>query len=156
MKRIVLGIVCTVLAFYALADGEDDKKKKEKKPVPVPVYFMGTTIDQAELGKREFDALIKKGFTSIDSNGRVFNVEQFMFTFCERNLYEDSVGNPMILTDYLSEYSFSNQFKEYQLEALLRRAKPGDTVFIEKIKLTADDSTKVGAQGIPMKIVITR
>lgn len=149
-------MICTVLAFYALADGKDDEQKKKKKPVPVPVYFVGSDMNWGNIKKDEFDALIKKGFTSRDSNGRVFEVQQFMFTFCERNLYEDSVGNPMVLTDYLSEYSFSNKFKDYQLKALLRRAKPGDTVFIEKILLTAADSTKAGANGKPMKLVITR
>ena len=103
-----------------------------------------------------FDSLLRQGFTSRDSNGRVFDVKSFMFTYCERKLYEDSIGNPMILTDYISEYCFDNKLKDYQLAALLDRSKWGDTLIIEKIKLEAADSTAAGAAGKALKITIGR
>lgn len=159
MKRIaqiLVLLLCGVVAVDAIADEKDKDKKKKPKPVPVAVYLANTNIDSAAIRKPLFDSLIKQGFTSRDSNGRVFEVKGFKFTFCERNLYEDSLGNPMIVTDYLSEYSFDSKFMDYQQDALIRRAKPGDTVFIENITLRAADSTEAGAKGKPLKLVITR
>lgn len=79
-----------------------------------------------------------------------------MFTFCERVLYEDSVGNPFITTDYLSEFTFDSKLKDYQLNALLDRTKKGDTVIFEQIKLEAADTTKAAAYGKAFRLIISR
>ena len=139
---------------WAGDDGKD--KKKVKKVVPVKVYLGNSDIDTGIIKKPLFDSLLKQGLTSRDSNGRVFNVKSYMFTFCERMLYEDSVGNPFVTTDYLSEFTFDSKLKEYQLNALLERTKKGDTVIFEQIQLEAADSTKAHAVGKPLRIVITR
>src|SRR5690606_33165432 len=126
MKRtvqILILLVVAVTTINVFADEKDKEKPKKPKIVPVKVYIGNSDIDSGVISHQLFDSLIRQGFTSRDSNGRVFNVKSFMFTYCERNLYEDSVGNPMILTDYLSEYSFDRKLKNYQLEALLERAK---------------------------------
>lgn len=159
MKRIVQILILMLVAVMApkvFADekDQDNDKAKVKKPVPVKVYIGNSNIDSGVITTRLFDSLLRQGFTSRDSNGRVFNVKSFMFTYCERNLYEDSVGNPMILTDYISEYCFDNKLIDYQLEGILGRAKWGDTLIIEKIKLVAADSTEAGAFGKPVKLTI--
>lgn len=157
MKKVVrlsvllLGIVFAVSVFA-------DEKEPQKKPkiVPVPVYLGNSDINGGEVPKQVFDSLLKQGFTARDSNGRQYKVSSFMFTFCERMIYEDSIGNLMPLTDYLSEYCFDNKLLDYQLNTLLERGKRGDTLILEQIKLTAMDSTKAGAYGKALRIVITR
>lgn len=149
-------MILTISATWtAWAEGDDKEKKKVKKPVPVPVYIGHSNIDSGFISKPLFDSLIKQGFTARDSSGRTYDIKSFMFTFCERVLYEDSVGNPMILTDYLSEFSFDNQLKQYQLNAVLERAKWGDTIILEQIKLEAKDSTKKEAFGKAVRLIIS-
>ncbi len=161
MKRtvqILILLLAGIITPKVFADEKDQDKDKKKKPKPVPVtvYIGNSDIDTGVITKQVFDSLLKEGFTSKDSTGRVFNVKSFMFTYCERNLYEDSIGNPMILTDYLSEFCFDSKLKDYQLEALLSRSKWGDTLIIEKIRLEAADSTKDAAGGKPVKLTIGR
>ncbi|MCB9046326.1 MAG: hypothetical protein H6550_09320 [Chitinophagales bacterium] len=154
--QILMLLLVAITAPNAFADEKDQDKEKAKKPkpVPVPVYIGNSDIDSGVISKQLFDSLLRQGFTSRDSNGRVFDVKSFMFTYCERNLYEDSIGNPMILTDYLSEFCFDNKLKDYQLEGILSRSKWGDTLILEKITLNAADSTKAGAHGKQVKLTI--
>lgn len=158
MKRTlqILVVLLVLVSVVKVSAGDDKDKKKAKKPVPVSVYLGNSTIDSGFVTKSLFDSLLKQGLTSRDSNGRVFDVKSFMFTFCERNLYEDSVGNLQIMTDYLSEITFDSKLIDYQLNALLQRAKTGDTVIFEKIMLHAADSTKAGAYGKPMRLIIAK
>ncbi|HEY9178871.1 MAG TPA: hypothetical protein VIN07_14340 [Flavipsychrobacter sp.] len=159
MRRTVSILMLLTGALFALnaAAGEDDKDQKKKpKIVPIPVYFGNSGIDSGVVSEEVFDSLLKQGFTSRDSNGRVYNVNSFMFTYCERNLYEDSVGNPIILTDYLSEFCMNGKLEDYQLEALRYKSKWGDTLIIEKIMLTSADSAKTKGYGKAMKLVIGR
>lgn len=155
LAQILLIFLGGMIAINAVAD-EKDKKKEKPKPVPVPVYLGEGDFNGGNIKLSLFDSLIQQGLFARDSNGRAFNVRQFMFTYCERNLYEDAVGNPMIMTDYLAEYCMEGSFNEHQLDALRRRAKSGDTLIIEKILLEAADSTKAGAHGIPLKIYLVR
>lgn len=145
-----------LLALKVAADDKDKNKDKKPKIVPVPVYLGNSAVDSGLISKDKFNSLVKQGLTARDSSGREYTVKSFMFTYCERNLYEDSVGNPLILTDYLSEFSFSNKLEDYQLQALLERTKWGDTVIFEKIMLEAADSTKAQAFGKAMKLTIGR
>lgn len=159
MKRTVqlfLLLAGGVFALSAFTDEKDQAKKPKVKPKPIPVYLGNSNIDSGMVAKPLFDSLLKQGFTARDSNGRVFEVKSFMFTFCERMLYEDSIGNPLFMTDYLSEYNFDNKLKDYQLNALLDRTKGGDTLIIEQIKLVAADTTKAEALGKQLRVVITR
>lgn len=149
-------LIGALVTWQAMA-GEDDKEQKKKpKIIPIPVYLGNSDIDSGVVPEQVFDSLLKQGFTSRDSNGRVYNVNSFMFTYCERNLYEDSVGNPLILTDYISEFSFENKLKDYQLEALIDKSKWGDTLILEKIMLTSADSAKANGFGKAMKLIIGR
>ncbi len=154
--RLSLVAIMACVVVTALADEKDDKNKKKPKPVKVAVYFGKSDIDSGILVKPAFDSLLKQGLTSKDSNGRVFEVKSFMMTFCERNIYEDSVGNLMPVTDYLSEYSFDSKLKPYQLTYVLEHRKKGDTIIFEHIKLQSVDSVKAGANGKPFRIIVGR
>lgn len=158
MKRIAglpLILLTALLAIGVYAQEKDDKNKKPPKPKPVPVYLGNSSIDSGLVSKRTFDSLIRQGLTAKDSAGHPYNVNSFFMTFCERAVYEDSVGNLMLMTDYLSEYCFDSKLKEYQLNVLLERTKKGDTVIFEDIKLTSADSNK-GAHGKPMRLIISK
>lgn len=159
MKRTVqifLLALGALLALEVVADEGGKDQKKKLKIIPIPVYLGNSDIDSGVISKPLFDSLVKQGLTARDSGGRIYDVKSFMFTFCERNLYEDSVGNPVIITDYLSEFCFDNKLKGYQLQALLERSKWGDTVIFEKIMLEAADSTKAQGFGKAMKLIIGR
>lgn len=159
MKRILqFGLIgfCALIAITAWADEKKkDDDKKKKKPVPVTVYLGNSDITGGTIKKSKFDELVKQGLTSRDSTGRVFEVESFFMTFCERMIYEDSVGNLMPVTDYLSEYCFDNKLKDYQERVLIERTKHGDTVIFEDIHLISADSLKAGAKGTPIRLVIS-
>lgn len=157
MKRkgyILTLLIGALVAWQAMAGEGDKEQKKKPKIVPIPVYFGNSDIDSGLVPKQVFDSLLKQGLTSRDSNGRVYNVNSFMFTYCERNLYEDSVGNPIILTDYLSEFCMKGKLEDYQLESILYKSKRGDTLIIEKIMLTSADSAKATGFGKAMKLII--
>lgn len=147
-------LIGALVAWQAMAGEGDKEQKKKPKIVPIPVYFGNSDIDSGLVPKQVFDSLLKQGLTSRDSNGRVYNVNSFMFTYCERNLYEDSVGNPIILTDYLSEFCMKGKLEDYQLESILYKSKRGDTLIIEKIMLTSADSAKATGFGKAMKLII--
>lgn len=153
LSVLLAGILCLSNVW---ADGADDKKKEEKKkPYKIPVYLGNSDIDSGFITKNLFDSLLVQGLTSKDTNGKVFIVKSFMLTFCERNIYEDSVGNLMLYTDYYPEYCFDSKLKDYQQNALLTRTKKGDTVIFEDIKLESTDSTKYAAIGKPMRLIIS-
>jgi hypothetical protein len=145
-----------LVAWQAVADEGDKEQKKKPKIVPIPVYLGNSDIDSGLVSEQVFDSLLKQGFTARDSSGRIYTVNSFMFTYCERNLYEDSVGNPIILTDYLSEFCMKGKLEDYQLEAILDKSKRGDTLIIEKIMLTSADSAKATGFGKSMKLTIGR
>lgn len=160
MKRLLqisILLVSVLCISNAIADGSDDKDKKEKEKniYKIPVYIGNSTIDSGLISKKAFDSLLKQGLTSKDTNGRAYTVKSFFLTFCERNIYEDAEGNLMPYTDYLSEYCFDNKLKGYQEEALLERAKKGDTVIFEDIKLVATDDSQYHAIGKPVRLIIS-
>lgn len=152
----MIGALVLVNAYADEKDQKDAKQKKDPKASWIPVYLGQSDIDSGLISKPLFDSLIKQGLVSRDSAGKEYKVTGFMLTFCERMLYEDSIGNIIPVTDYLSEYCFDNKLKAHQEDALLRRAKNGDTVFFEDIRLESLDSVKRPAHGRPIKLIITR
>ena len=71
---------------------------------PVKAYLGRSDLNGGPISKQAFDSYLKQGLTARDSMGVAYRVDGFTFSYSERNLYEDSVGNLMILTDYLSEF----------------------------------------------------
>lgn len=158
MKNIAKWLVVVIAVVATLNVWADDKQKKKeaKKPVQIPVYLGYSDIQDGMIKKPVFDSLIRQGLTSRDSTGRAYNIEKFRFTFCERNIYEDAEGNLMPHTDYTTEYAYDSKLMDYQLRALLERAKRGDTVIFEDMTLKSLDVDSIVSTGKQLKLIITR
>lgn len=145
---LLLGI-CIVAVFMVRAQ-KAEEKKPSPKPKPIPVYLNG--LSDGTVSKATFDAMLLQKFTSKDSVGKQYMVDGFLLTFAERNLYEDSVGKLMILTDFLSEVCYGDSLTTYLKNVLKERAKMGDTVIFDQITVRGTDGH--GLHGKPMKFII--
>jgi hypothetical protein len=127
----------------------DGKPKTEAPKVVrnlVPMVTFGNcNYTGGNIKKHVFDSLAHFPLSSKDSMGNVYRVIGFDFTYGERNLYEDSVANLMVVTDYLHEYCPGDTLSAGITATLFDRTKPGDTVFIEKVKVVR----KVGETFLP-------
>ncbi len=99
------------------------------------VYFGHTSISGGKLKKAVFDSLVKLGLSSRDTLGNTYKVLGFDFTYAERNLYEDSTANYIVVADYNYEYCPGDTISKGISRSLFSRTKPGDTVFFDKIKV---------------------
>lgn len=136
-----------------------DDKNKEKQPRVYPKYpvFLGKSDisgGDVTVTKMEFDSLLKQGLTAKDSAGNPLKFHGFMFTYGERNLYEDSVGKLMILTDLLAEYCPGDTLTRNITNTIFERSKRGDTAYIDNVQLVdAEGNSKLGRS---MRIIITK
>ena len=155
MRKSNIVLVGLLLAGASLWAQTKDKKQEKPKPKPIPVYLGRSEItDGAKLTKRAFDSLLRQGLTAKDSVGNPYKVEGFAFTYGERNLYEDSVGNQMWVTDHLVEYNFGDTLSTFLLNNITGRSKGGDTVYIDNITLRSD--TRGGALGRALRLVLQK
>ncbi|HTN47503.1 MAG TPA: hypothetical protein VL098_14225 [Flavipsychrobacter sp.] len=111
--------------------------KKGKGISSITPYLSNSGFSGGLIPKKVFDSLIKQGITARDSSGMTYKVVEFTFGYGERNIYEDSVGRPTILTDYFSEIchgdTLSTTFKNFIFKD--NRSKHGDTVYFDKIRV---------------------
>jgi hypothetical protein len=153
-NKIILILCGLFLAVGLWAQTKDEKDKKKDNFPGFAVYLGNSDLSAVDLkvSKRVFDSLMKQGLTSRDSSGRPFQFHGFMFTYGERNLYEDSVGNLMVMTDLLNEYCPGNKLSENISVTLFDRTKKGDTAYIDNI-LLVDDKGK-SRKGRGMRIIL--
>lgn len=116
--------------------GEKEEKNKKSEMPPVPVYLGESDYQGGEIPQRIFDSLMAQGLRARDSAGLDYQVEGFLLSFAERNLYEDSVGNLIVLTDLHSHYCFGDSLDLFLKNNLPDRTKAGDTIYFDHIKLT--------------------
>lgn len=163
MKRIlnIVSIVCLVALSLNLAaqkntkgDGKKaaatEQKAKENK---LYAYLGHSDIRDGKVPKKVFDSLLRQGVTAKDSLGQVYKVDGFMFNYGERNLYEDSVGNLMVMTDMLSEYCPGDTLSTPIKRLFLPRTKAGDTAYIDQVKVQTPEGQKL-AKG--MRLILTK
>ena len=143
-----------------------DKKPAKKAPVKIfapDVYLGRTDYRWGPLAKTLVDTLLKQNITSRDSSGKTYKVISFDFTYAERKLYEDSVGNLMIIPDYLHEHCDGDTLTGDIKNNLFSRTKAGDTVYFDNVLVVRfkgktnkpmPDSTAFLAKG--MKFEITK
>ena len=91
------------------------KLGNSKKIFLPPVYLGKSNLYGGTIKKRTFDSLLKQGITARDSLGNKYKIVGFDFSYAERGLYEDSVGNDQILTDFQSQYEIHE--KKYSCKA---------------------------------------
>lgn len=152
-----IGLPVMILSLLSIGinmQAEDQKGKEKPKPKPVPVYLGQSAIDDGTIPEKMFDSLLKQGLTSKDSVGRAYRVDGFLFTYGERNLYEDSVGKLMILTDLLSEVCYGDTLRRDLLENITERSKAGDTVYFDQITVISPEGR--GAIGKGMRLVLSK
>lgn len=160
MKRTrsytLLAGLLALVSMSVLAQNKEGEEKKPAKPkvIPVPVYLGNSDITGGPVKKAVFDSLLRQGLTSHDFLGRIYKVNGFIFTYGERMLYEDSVGNPLIITDNLEQYCYGDTLTTFLINNITDRSKGGDTVYFDRITLLSEDGG--GAQGAPIKLVLTR
>ncbi len=171
LKKVlpILMLMIPTLAVFGQAkkgkpSADGNAKTEVSKPVRnlVPMVTLGPgNYMGGNIKKRVFDSLAHFPLSSKDSLGNVYRVIGFDFTFGERNLYEDSVANLMVVTDYLHEYCPGDTLSAGIAATLFGRTKPGDTVYIEKVKVVRKagdvfmpDSTAI--LGRSLKCIITK
>jgi hypothetical protein len=165
MKRTVYILLLVFLTSYAAALWAQNAKQKDnkrqqtdtsvaKKVKYIPVYLGHSDIGGGPVPKRVFDSLLKQGIYSRDSVGNVYKVDAFNFSYAERSLYEDSVGNLIVVPDYMSERCYGDTITANVSQSIYSRTKAGDTVYIDQIVLIKPDNGT--ASGKPMKFEITK
>jgi hypothetical protein len=157
MKRtlnIILFIFFTFLAFTIWAQKEkNDDRAKAPKYVPVYTYLGNSNLKGGTIKKSVLDSLLKQGIHAKDESGHIYQVDGFNFTYGERNLYEDSIGNLKIMTDYLLEKCFGDSLSGYIINSMADRSKEGDTVYFDKIMITRPDNTTTLSKAMKFTIV---
>jgi hypothetical protein len=125
--------------------------KPAGKPV-MDVVIGNSNYSGGNISKGEFDANAVHGVRIKNAQGAY--VEGFSFTYGERNLYEDSVGNEKPVTEYLTEYCMGDTLSPIIRNTIAQRTKPGDTAYYDDIHIRMPDGR--AALGKSMKFVITR
>lgn len=129
-----------ILAFSSPARQAAGKTGKGDKPAAkkhyLPWVFLGnSSYKGGPINKDDFKNLLKDGLTARDTFGVKYKVIGFEFSYGERNLYEDSAGNSMILTDYLTEFCPGNMVTPTVAASMADRVKAGDSVYFDQIKV---------------------
>ncbi len=146
------------LSAQGVKKPDDGKKpaKKDTSSVPyIPVYLGHSDKKGGFISKEDFDRLLKEGISSRDSSGNDFNIVGFTFSYVRRNLYEDSVGNLMIVPDYLSEYCPGDTLTPDVKNNIFYMTKQNDTAYFDDILLRRRKDG-MGAYGKGMKFILTR
>lgn len=116
------------------------------------VVIGNSNYSGGNITKGEFDANAVHGVHIRNAQGAY--VEGFSFTYGERNLYEDSVGNEKPVTEYLTEYCMGDTLSPIIKNTIAQRSKPGDTAYYDDIHIRMADGRP--ALGKAMKFVIVR
>ena len=159
---LLLGL-CTTATAQQHKQSPKDSVAAAKKPkkLLLPQAYLGSSkqVDGA-MQKDLLAELLQQKLTSKDSAGNSYTVTGFRFGYSERVLYEDSVGNLMVLTDFLTEYCAGDTLPANITNSLFDRLKAGDTVHFNQITLMKNSTGKDKADyreiaGRGLKILIT-
>jgi len=154
-SKLILTALCMATAYSLVAQSQNkDEKAKKPKPKPIPTYLGKSDKNGGLISESVFDKLVLEGLTSKDSAGREFKVTSFIINYAERNLYEDSVGNMMVLTDYLAESCNGDTLNTFLKANIPERSKPGDTVYFDQVMVKAPEGFAMF--GKSMKFVLTK
>lgn len=160
MKRAFIVLLMLALPQMSIEIDAQRIKDDGKKPIAkassstIGAYLGTSNRNGGNISKKEFDDLLKQGLTARDSAGQTYRVDGFTFGYAERNLYEDSVGNLMILTDYLTEFCPGDTLSPAVANNIFYKTKPGDTAYFEGIKVLLPSGGRAEAR--PMRFVLTR
>lgn len=151
MKKPAFLLALSAVAFSLFA--QNGGKPARKATVPeVPVRW-GTADTSAThtVSVRDFRKLLQSRVVPAESG---WQVKGFEFIYLEKRMYEDSVGNPLLVTEYLSEYCPGDTLSQGIRTLLPERVKPADTAFISNIRLEGPGGRIGGAKR--QRFVISR
>lgn len=154
-RRLLLPATIALAVTIGYAQNKPDKPKAPAQQAPPRLeVLLGDAGSRSggPITKEEFDSLAPQGIRLKEPNGAF--IEGFTFTYGERHLYEDSVGNDKLVTEYLSEYCFGDSLSAIISKTLPYRTKPGDTAYYDGIHVRLPDGRSATAK--PMKFVIVR
>jgi hypothetical protein len=155
MRSNLVLLLFLLVAAGLWAQTKDKKSVKAPKVYHVPVYLGHSGVtDGSKLSKHLFDSLLLQGLVARDTANVNYTVDGFAFTYAERNLYEDSVGQLMWMTDFLTEYCYGDTLSTFLQGNITGRSKAGDTVYFDNI--TLKNPVGKGAIGRPIRLVLTK
>ena len=163
MRRVIsvafaIGLLLVSFGMLAQKAKKDDGKQVAGSDAPVlkivHAYLGRSDYNNGDISKRTFDSLLRQGLTARDAQGTMLKVDGFTFSYAERNLYEDSVGKLMVLTDFFSEFCPGDTVSRGVSLNIYYKTKPGDTAYFDNIKVLLPDGRPVGTKG--MKFVLTK
>lgn len=155
-KQFHIVWVCLIffIGMTTMSMAPDEGKKNAIKTVTP--YLGYSDYNGGIIPKKVFDSLLRRGVTARDSTGMAYKVVEFTFGYGERNLYEDSTGKLVILTDYVSEIctgdTLSTIFQNYVFRD--NRTKGGDTAYFDRIKVQVPGSGVITAKS--MRFILTK
>ncbi|MBS1616387.1 MAG: hypothetical protein JST06_09760 [Bacteroidetes bacterium] len=154
-RRLILPACLALIVSVAFAQN----KKSSPKPAAAQALprfdaVIGDTgnVRGGNITREKFIELASQGIRLKEPKGSF--IEGFTFTYGERHLYEDSIGNDKLVTDYLSEYCIGDSLSPIIKNTLPYRTKPGDTAYYDGIYVRMPDGRSTKA--LPMKFVIVR
>ncbi len=153
MKKIFLACGLLVGLFSVL-----NAQQGEKKTVYNGQGFLGDKITQSgKLPVEQFKAFMNQPVYVKDSTGKEFRAYDYTFTYAERGLFQDSLGSPIVVTDYFSTTCPGGQMSQDWIQLFGDRVKPGDTAFIDQITVIDSSGKKPTIfVAAPLKIVLTK
>lgn len=156
MKKRTLPVILLLAFAGGLVAQTTKNQPKEKKKIVHrgSSYLAGGNIGSGTISKRVFDSLISLPLVAKDTMGYERQVVDFVFSFAERGLYEDSTGRPMIVTDYLSVNCPGGKLPEEWIKMLHDRSKRGDTVYVDEVMAIYPDKVQTRFYTTPIKLVI--
>lgn len=131
---------CLVSWGQDVQKGTEPDKAKAKKAAFMPAVYLGNSnFSGGTIKYTEFERLMKEGIYSRDSAGNTYNIIGFDFIYGELGSFEDSLGNPVMLTDYQRSRCKGNKLSSDIVDAgIFTRVKRGDTVAIQEVMLTSN------------------
>ncbi len=159
---LAIAVCLNVLAQQKKPNAKTDGAKpgaEQPRKILLPYVYLGKSdYKGGPIRRDEFNRLMKQGLTSRDSVGNKYKVVSFGFNYAERNLYEDSIGNLKVMTDFLYEFCPGDTVTQNISASIYERIKAGDTVFIERVTVVKyltnksnkvyADSLAIGARGL--------
>jgi len=158
-----LSLIVFFIAFNASGVAGQGKTAKDKpvakKKLLIPQAYLGNgDFKGGPIAKDQLAHLLRQGLSCRDSLGHSYKITGFELAYSERMLYEDSVGNPMWVNDYLSEYCLGDTLSAGVSATIYERFKAGDTLYINNVKVirTSASNEQTEIAGLGMKCIVEK
>jgi hypothetical protein len=117
------------------------------------LYIGGPNVSKGgKLTKANFLNYIQAPFCAVDSANRTLQVESFDFTYCEKQLSEDSTGREIIVTECIGDNISSASLSKKWIDNFNERAFKGDSIVFDNFYLR--DGKKLLRHSGKMSVVI--